>query len=525
MSWNQGHLLKSGQYAVVRLLGSGGFGMTYLANDLNLARQVVIKRPNLSFEADRDYDKFLRRFKREGQVLAQVQIPNIVRVIEFTEIDGMPCLVMDFVAGETLNDCIRRRGYIPEDEAVKIFQKLASAVEALHQQGIIHCDIHPGNIIVQPNGEPMLIDFGSTKLLHPTTWTVTTTVNKDFGPYDQMAESAENALGSQPAWDIYSLAANMFFAVTGEKPMSAISRKLYGDGLKAPKELKPGLTDRLNRMILQGMALEAKDRSSSVAIWINLLDVSPQTLPLEKISPVATEPISKNPESRSFTSAPPKQKTVSISSPPSKKKSKEKFPWTAILFLVLGYFLQGIALGNYSGAGDWALALALALAWAGALAWIGALAGDWAGALAGAVVGAWALAGALAWAGALAGTWAWAWSGAWAWAGAWLENNNWIDARQNRWFLMTILCGALLGGGFSGYLTRSGIIWGLCYGLFAWAIILAILCGYAGSDDDLNKNYGGFQVFLIYGIFSSIGLISGGMLGSWLKVAGIIKLP
>lgn len=79
------------------------------------------------FEKDRDYDKFLRRFKREGQVLAQVQIPNIVRVIEFTEIDGMPCLVMDFVAGETLNECIRLRGYIPEDEAVKLFQKLAKS--------------------------------------------------------------------------------------------------------------------------------------------------------------------------------------------------------------------------------------------------------------------------------------------------------------------------------------------------------------------------------------------------------------
>jgi serine/threonine protein kinase len=517
MTWNQGHLLKSGQYEVIRQLGQGGFGLTYLAKDLSLARQVVIKRPNLTFEQDRDYDKFMRRFKREGQVLANVQIPHIVRVIEFIEIDGMPCLVMDFVAGETLGECIRRRGYIPEDEAVKLFQKLASAVEDLHQQGIIHCDIHPGNIIVQPNGEPMLIDFGSTKLLHPTTWTVTTTVNKDFGPYDQMAEAAENVLGSQPAWDIYSLAANMFFAVTGEKPMSAISRKLYGDSLKAPKELKPELTDRLNRMILQGMALEAKDRSSSVAIWINLLDVSPQPLPPEKVSTVATEPISKNPESRSFTSAPPEQKTVNISFPPSKKRSKEKFPWTAILFLVLGYFLQGMVLGNYSGAGVGALAFA----WAGALAfsWAGALAFSWAGALAFSWDGALALAGALAGAWALAGVLA----GVLAWA--WLEANNWIDARQNRWFVMTILCGALLGGGFSGYLTSSGIIWGLCYGLFAWAITLAILSGYEGSYNNLNKNYGDFQVFLIYGIFSSVGLISGGMLGSWLKVAGIIKLP
>jgi serine/threonine protein kinase len=525
MSWNQGHLLKSGQYEVVRQLGQGGFGLTYLAKDLNLARQVVIKRPNLSFEKDRDYDKFLRRFKREGQVLAQVQIPNIVRVIEFTEIGGMPCLVMDFVDGETLNECIRRRKSIPENEAWQLFQKLASAVEALHQKGIIHCDIHPGNIIVQPNGEPMLIDFGSTKLLHPTTWTVTTTVNKDFGPYEQIAESAENALGSQPAWDIYSLAANMFFAVTGQKPMSAISRKLYGDGLKAPKELKPGLTDRLNRMILQGMALEAKDRSSSVAIWINLLDVSPQPLPPKEISHVATEPVSKNPDSRSFTYAPPKQKTVNISSPPSKKKSKEKFPWTAILFLVLGYFLQGMVLGNYSGPGagpgawEWEWALAWARSFPGALVFAGARNYFGAGAL------AWT--GSLAWVAKGAGDWNGAWAGSWfgALVSAWLESNNWINDRQGRWLVNTTLYGALLGGGFSGYLISPGIIWGSCYGLFSWAIFLVISFSYTNSKDELKRNYDDIQVFLIYGIFSSFGFISGGVLGSWLNVASIIKLP
>jgi serine/threonine protein kinase len=482
MTWNPGHLLKSGQYEVIRQLGQGGFGLTYLAKDLSLARQVVIKRPNLTFEQDRDYDKFMRRFKREGQVLARVQIPHIVRVIEFTEIDGMPCLVMDFVAGETLSECIRRRGYIPEDEAVKLFQKLASAVEALHQQGIIHCDIHPGNIIVQPNGEPMLIDFGSTKLLHPTTWTVTTTVNKDFGPYDQMAESTENAFGSQPAWDIYSLAANMFFAVTGEKPMSAISRKLYGDNLKAPKELKPALTNRLNRMILKGMALEMKDRSNSVTIWIKLLDVSPQPFSLEKTPSVAPKLISKDQKSRS--SASPRQKTANGSHSIFKgEESRFFFPWTAILLLILGYFLQGVVLGNYS------------VAWAVALVWAVAL------------------------------ILAWAWAGAWSGAFTWLKNNDWVDDRQSIWFAVTTLSGALLGGGFSGYLTSPGIIWGLCYGLFAWAILLATFSGYAGSEYKFKKNYGDIQIFLIYVAFSSIGLISGGMLGLWLKVAGIVKLP
>jgi serine/threonine protein kinase len=522
MSWNQGHLLKSGQYEVVRLLGSGGFGMTYLAKDLSLERPVVIKRPNLSFEADRDYDKFLRRFKREGQVLAQVQIPHIVRVIEFTEIDGMPCLVMDFVAGETLNECIRRRGYIPEDEAVKLFQKLASAVEALHQQGIIHCDIHPGNIIVQPNGEPMLIDFGSTKLLHPTTWTVTTTVNKDFGPYDQMAASTENALGSQPAWDIYSLAANMFFAVTGQKPMSAISRKLYGDSLKAPKELKPDLTDRLNQVILQGMALEAGDRPCSVIIWISLLDISPQPLSQDKISQSnTTETISKNQESKSLLSVPLEQQK-NIDSSLLKKKLRAVFPWSSISLMVSGYFLYGLTVEKYSGE-----ALAGGGAFAGALA--GALAGTLAGAEAGtAFLAAFgALVGALivGASGTIFGYSAviWAVSSTVIWAV--FYKNKWIEDSAIISFSITTLGAALLGGLISGYIANSGAIKGLYYGLLIWAILVAIVGGHNSSEFILNKSHNNIQVFVIYGIFSSIGLISGGMLGSWLKVAGILKLP
>jgi serine/threonine protein kinase len=529
MSWNQGHLLKSGQYEVVRLLGSGGFGMTYLAKDLNLERQVVIKRPNLSFEADRDYDKFLRRFKREGQVLAQVQIPNIVRVIEFTEIGGMPCLVMDFVAGETLNECIRRRKSIPENEAWQLFQKLASAVEALHQKGIIHCDIHPGNIIVQPNGEPMLIDFGSTKLLHPTTWTVTTTVNKDFGPYEQIAESAENALGSQPAWDIYSLAANMFFAVTGQKPMSAISRKLYGDSLKEPKELKPELSDRLNRMILQGMALEAKDRSISVREWIKLLNVSSQPFLQDMLSnSKATELVSENQELRSFSPSLRKQKNsnINFSRPRKKLSTFIFFPRLSIYFLILGHFFQGVVLGNYFGDLAWAWDLAFAFAWFLALAV--AFTSSLSESLLWAFVGAWAFFGAW-W--ALAGigaAFAFSFSGAWAGVGVFIGSQpriirQWSKKQDDISYTMVSLSGALLSGGFSGYFTNTGIIWGLCHGLFAWASLMSILIGY--NNPKIRDNYSNVQVLLIYSVCLSIGLISGGMLGSWLKVAGILKLP
>ncbi len=500
MSWNQGHLLKSGQYEVIRLLGSGGFGMTYLAKDLHLERQVVIKRPNLSFEADRDYDKFLRRFKREAQVLAQVQIPNIVRVIEFIEIEGMPCLVMDFVAGETLNECIRRRQFIPEDEALQLFQKLAIAVENLHQQGIIHCDIHPGNIIVQPNSEPMLIDFGSTKLLHPTTWTVTTTVNKDFGPYEQMAESDDNILGSQPTWDIYSLAANMYFAVTGQKPMPAISRKLYGDGLKSPKELKPELSDELNRVILQGMALEMKNRPNILDFGVNqVYDFEPMLTGLfianknqqrrAKIAKRLREirkksqqqiaekndlpalditPINPTPEYDFQKSASSRvQSFVTILHEESKssvptKKLKMYFPYIDISFLVLGYFWNGAILGVHfeNTVFIFALSAIFGLAFAKSAAWDNLLLATF----------------------ALNSLFRLAW--------------GWNSGRYWLWF------------------------W--CWD---WVANAALLVGYVDFKKEWRKNYSNVQILWIHFTFSSIGLIFGGILGSWLKAAGILKLP
>jgi hypothetical protein len=91
--------------------------------------------------------------------------------------------------------------------------------------------------------------------------------------------------------------------------------------------------------------------------------------------------------------------------------------------------------------------------------------------------------------------------------------------------LVITLNGSLLSDGFSGYVTSTGITWGVLYGLFAWSIFIAMFMGYAGSEGRLKKEYGEIQVFFIYDAISSIGLISGGMLGSWLKVAGIIKLP
>ena len=242
MIWTTGQLLQSGKYQVIKHIGGGGFGLTYLAEDKHLPRQVVIKTPNHRFQREQDYEKFIRRFQMEGEALAKISHSNVVDVIELFQEAGMPCLVMKYVEGETLSDRIRKSGCLPEEEAVRYFRQLAIALQAMHKANLIHCDIHPSNIILRPGAEPILIDFGSTKSLVPRTYTVTTTVNQSFSPYEQRYGD------HQPTLDVYGLAATLYFAVTGKNPEDAIDRKINvttikGDTLTPPREHRPGLSE------------------------------------------------------------------------------------------------------------------------------------------------------------------------------------------------------------------------------------------------------------------------------------------
>lgn len=276
MTWTPKQLLESGKYKVVKQLGQGGFSQVYLVKDIYLNKYVAIKRPHSLFKNDRSHSDFLQRFQREGYILSKISIPNIVKVISFTDIDEVPCLIMEFIEGETLWEYVQRHGYIPEEEALKMFRDLAISLQSLHEQKVIHCDIHPENIIIRPNGVPTLIDFGSAKFIHPKSWTVSSTKNDFYSSYEQLIEE-DNEFNLQPNWDIYGLAATMFFAVTGQKPEKAISRMLYGDSLTDPEKLRPDLSDRLNRFILKGMALESADRPSSIQEWLN--SVKPSDIP------------------------------------------------------------------------------------------------------------------------------------------------------------------------------------------------------------------------------------------------------
>ena len=155
--------VRLGQYEILSAIGAGGMGEVYCATDTNLGRHVAIKVLPEAFANDPDR---LARFRREAQVLASLNHPNIAHVYGLEQADGVQALVMELVEGPTLAD--RAQGPIPVDETLPIAKQIAEALEAAHERGIIHRDLKPANIKVKSDGTVKVLDFGLAKALEPT---------------------------------------------------------------------------------------------------------------------------------------------------------------------------------------------------------------------------------------------------------------------------------------------------------------------------------------------------------------------
>ncbi|MEQ8963688.1 MAG: serine/threonine-protein kinase [Coleofasciculus sp. C2-GNP5-27] len=255
MKWKKGQQLKAGKYIIEEVLGQGGFGITYKAVHESLDQPVVIKTPNEYLKYEADYDKYVERFIKEGQILARLSEthhPHIVAVRDLFRDGDTYCLVMDFVSGKNLFDVVKQSGRLLEREAVRCICQIGEALAFIHQAGLVHRDAHPGNIILCENGQAVLIDFGISKELTPSTQTSTGDAgNRGFAPYEQLAKGSR-----EPTVDVYCLAATLYYAVTAQRPPTSLERKLNNVALIAPKQIVPEISNRLNQAILWGMALE-----------------------------------------------------------------------------------------------------------------------------------------------------------------------------------------------------------------------------------------------------------------------------
>src|SRR5437016_1622486 len=148
-----------GPYEVTGHLGEGGMGVVYRGRDSRLQRDVALKLLPDNFASDPDR---LARFEREAQVLASLNHANIAHIYGLEETPEARCIVMELVEGETLAEMLKR-GPLPADEALRIAKEILEALEAAHEKGIVHRDLKPGNVMVLPNGNVKVLDFGLAK--------------------------------------------------------------------------------------------------------------------------------------------------------------------------------------------------------------------------------------------------------------------------------------------------------------------------------------------------------------------------
>ncbi len=266
-------------YEVVSVLGQGAFGITYRARDTQLGREVAIKeylptslaiRSHGSTVVPRsgdDGDTFQwgrDRFLDEARTLVTLErAPAVVRVYDFLEANGTAYMVMALVRGETLEQRVKREGPLAGPLVEQVARKLLDGLEQVHVSRFLHRDIKPANIIVDPRGDPTLIDFGASRAsMADRTSAMTAVFTPRYAAIEQMTSDEQG-----PWTDIYGLAVTLYFAIIGRPPPTAMERVLKDSYVPLSTVRPAGVGQGLLRGIDAGLAVRPSDRPQSVEAW------------------------------------------------------------------------------------------------------------------------------------------------------------------------------------------------------------------------------------------------------------------
>lgn len=262
-----GKTLQDGKYTLDQELGQGGFGTTFKATHHYLGRAVVIKTLNESLSSHPEFPKFRRKFQDEARRLALCIHPHIVQVSDFFREDQRPYIVMEYILGYTLDTLVSPERSLPEAIAIHYIRQIGAALQVVHRNGLLHRDVKPQNIMLrQGTQKVVLIDFGIAREFTPgLTQTHTNTLSEGYAPIEQYLPQEKRT----PATDVYGLAATLYTLLTGQVPIASILR--HRRSMPAPHDLQPQLSAAVNQAVVQGMAIEASDRPTSVDEWLSLL--------------------------------------------------------------------------------------------------------------------------------------------------------------------------------------------------------------------------------------------------------------
>lgn len=299
-SWQEGTVPESpmqlpprtilnGKYYLGRVLGQGGFGITYLGWDLTLNRKLAIKehfprdlcsrgkdghtvRP--SQRSQQSFDYGLKKFEEEGRALAAFHDhPGIVTMMDFLRANGTAYIVMAYVEGLTFEEYLREKGEkISFDLALKILIPVMDALREVHAEGVLHRDISPANIYINEKRQVKILDFGSARhAMREQARNLTVLFKPGYAPIEQYSTSG----GRHGAWtDVYAVGATLYRAITGSPPLDAPDR-LSHDGLKPPSRMGVAIPPESEAALLKALAARPEERFQTVAEFQNAITPRP----------------------------------------------------------------------------------------------------------------------------------------------------------------------------------------------------------------------------------------------------------
>lgn len=288
-------VLQNGKYRIEGVLGQGGFGITYLASQVALNRKVTIKEFFMKELCNRDEQtsqvsvpsmgsvdtvaRFRAKFVKEAQTIAAINNPHIIHIHDIFEENGTAYYVMDYLSGGSLSDLVQRNGVLAEATALGYIRQVADALSYIHARNINHLDIKPSNVLIDGNGNAVVIDFGLSKRYDETGSQTSTTpvgISHGFAPLEQYQPGGVSTFS--PTTDIYSLGATLYKLLSGQTPPNATAL------LEADLDLsRLSASPSTKAAIAAAMQPKRKGRPQTVEAFIAMLD--------EKVAPDVAVPL------------------------------------------------------------------------------------------------------------------------------------------------------------------------------------------------------------------------------------------
>ena len=272
----------NGKYIIGRVVGAGGFGITYTALDVILERRVAIKEffmrngsmdrntaksnvvtSSVSDASDsRNREASQTKFEKEARTLAHLEhLEGIVSVYDYFHENSTSYIVMEYLDGQTLKQYVRECGHgLSFDEVMEKLTPVMKSLQKLHDKGVLHRDISPDNIMIRSDGSVVLFDFGGAKVYDETSGkSIVVLQKKGYTPYEQVVNEKQG-----PYTDVYAMAATIYFCLCGKAPVEALKRAGQADPLEMPSNAGAPLTPRQEKVLLKALSVMPEDRYQSI---------------------------------------------------------------------------------------------------------------------------------------------------------------------------------------------------------------------------------------------------------------------